>query len=684
MSFILKENNIVINCKLTTYGRKLIGSGALSFNKWAVSDDEIDYSYVNNTGNSPSGFNILRPKDKNPDFVNFVLPTDNSTQPFTTLNPVIPIETVVKNTAEERGFFTGSTANGWTAKTTTDIVKQSHINVPLSGITNNTLQLQQGTSFALTSEPTVGDIIMIQWINPSYTGTTTDGVIPSNKVIPYLFYKIQSLTGTLSGNTSVVTLDRNVPNFNNYTGSTSAKAILYPGNNSYFSSSVVTNAWNNDFLAFDTTVNQTNDDVKVWNLSICYSEDIAGKQTGYETFGAFATSGYTGFKNYVNSIGSSQKSLAILHYTNNSVSNFYGEQFFSGTTVIDLPTIVWSKTSTVVGAKLRCLNTTTTKIFTGLNTPYYDLYVDDSYQTIVGKCFPNLKMVVIENEELIAALSYKSNRNWTLPTINNIGNGLGTTSNPNIFTNTNQVLYVSYLFDNTSGYTNNVSYGYKAGLHNQIYTTFSAETSNGTTLTNNQICRFTINDSELQYLTNIQGFNTGTGLAFNKFKIIYQLVSNGARPTPSAWKEYDFTSRLQNYSSWSGGTIPSTAFQNVNYVIDNNVITGGTTYDLNNYITIPTTSQTSVLNFGDETFLYGNLNTDISATVFVTKFLLTLPYNNFNTTTNPTFDETQNNVFISSIGIYDSNNNLVCVGKLSNPIEKKNNQTRLIELSIDF
>jgi hypothetical protein len=41
-------------------------------------------------------------------------------------------------------------------------------------------------------------------------------------------------------------------------------------------------------------------------------------------------------------------------------------------------------------------------------------------------------------------------------------------------------------------------------------------------------------------------------------------------------------------------------------------------------------------------------------------------------------------VLISSIGIYDDNNVLVAVGKLSTPLEKKNTQTKLIELSLDF
>ncbi|MFN9959345.1 MAG: hypothetical protein ACK55I_40155, partial [bacterium] len=33
----------------------------------------------------------------------------------------------------------------------------------------------------------------------------------------------------------------------------------------------------------------------------------------------------------------------------------------------------------------------------------------------IGKVFPDHKIVVIDDEEIIAAMSYKSNRNWTLP-----------------------------------------------------------------------------------------------------------------------------------------------------------------------------------------------------------------------------------------------------------------------------
>jgi len=60
----------------------------------------------------------------------------------------------------------------------------------------------------------------------------------------------------------------------------------------------------------------------------------------------------------------------------------------------------------------------------------------------------------------------------------------------------------------------------------------------------------------------------------------------------------------------------------------------------------------------------------------------------FNTTTNPTrsTDPSTNppNIKISEVGIYDSNNNLVCIGKVSRPVALEVGNTIMLELSMDF
>jgi len=94
------------------------------------------------------------------------------------------------------------------------------------------------------------------------------------------------------------------------------------------------------------------------------------------------------------------------------------------------------------------------------------------------------------------------------------------------------------------------------------------------------------------------------------------------------------------------------------------------------------------LQFGDERFAYMNLTAFIGATVFKTIFSLNVNSSFFNTTTNPprSMDPFTNppDIKVSELGVYDSNNNLVCIGKLSSPVALKNGSTILFELSMDF
>jgi len=59
---------------------------------------------------------------------------------------------------------------------------------------------------------------------------------------------------------------------------------------------------------------------------------------------------------------------------------------------------------------------TLTGVTRSLNTTYYNL--GDLQGNIVGKIFNDLKIFVIEDQEILFAMSYKSNRSWTLPNYN--------------------------------------------------------------------------------------------------------------------------------------------------------------------------------------------------------------------------------------------------------------------------
>jgi hypothetical protein len=77
---------------------------------------------------------------------------------------------------------------------------------------------------------------------------------------------------------------------------------------------------------------------------------------------------------------------------------------------------MWHKsTGTTLGVTLKAIGSP--QLLTGLtkslDLEYYDLADPDG--NIVGKVFTDLKIFVIEDQELLFAMSYKSNRSWTLP-----------------------------------------------------------------------------------------------------------------------------------------------------------------------------------------------------------------------------------------------------------------------------
>jgi hypothetical protein len=117
------------------------------------------------------------------------------------------------------------------------------------------------------------------------------------------------------------------------------------------------------------------------------------------------------------------------------------------------------------------------------------------------------------------------------------------------------------------------------------------------------------------------------------------------------------------------------------------VVRSGSAYNITSIIgTIPTPGNyttTTQLGFGEESILLGNINTDIKATVYKTKFSQTLGFNQYNSSNNPTWTD-DDDVYVTEAAIYDQNNSLVAVGKLNNPIKKNTNKLFTVELDMDF
>jgi hypothetical protein len=174
----------------------------------------------------------------------------------------------------------------------------------------------------------------------------------------------------------------------------------------------------------------------------------------------------------------------------------------------------------------------------------------------------------------------------------------------------------------------------------------------------------------------------GTGWYADKFYILAQKVPYGQYPSPTSWRLLDYTSDINGHTV--GNRINPSNLASTTFEITLTDYNTYTSYTLNNFIKIPQSAESNLLQFGDERFFFGNIEATGVTDKFRTKFVISVQPTYFNTTTNPTFNGSGQPVHISELGIYDVNKNLVAIGKMNLPIEKTTNSTIIIEIAFDL
>jgi hypothetical protein len=716
MSYIIKNSGAFVNIKLTDTGRRKLAEGKLNFTAWGIGDSELNYNREeivddNQSDAQLSGSSvILRPMDRQPNITSFVsVDGSTATNPLTSAQ-ISTLKAIVNNKAEERGFFSANT--NYTQFTTQlgggYTVDYGCINN--SVITGGTV-LDLGTGYTYSE----GDYILLKFTNDTVGSLPID----NNSVpVPNLWYKIQS-----TGSTFVV-VDRELPNLNSVSATTCF--IIYPQGEVYeaFGESSTIPYWNSNTLSFDSCCYVSCNDVPVWNMNNVWCENLAGMTgsgintlivTPNESYEKFGSWDYLGQKypyfdyscssdnqitiDICDTAGTSvldtvKKSISIIHYTNNTISNFYGEFLFvdgaNGKNVyVYMPDLMYHRRDYSTGSGttmgMTFLASGSTQLIVGTDIEYIDLIEDPSLipvgQTpqIVGKVFPQLKVIVIDDDEIVAAISYKSNRNWTLPPLTA---NLVSSNNPSGgLLPPQQYMWLTYTFENTSGS------GLTTTLPCQKYTIMANNTSSAKDV------EFRISDLDLlPYMRKIEDpIYDGLGFSANEFKVLYQIVSGNTRPVADAWMVHDFTSPLITVAP--NETIDPILLENQNPVVNNFKLdlpttSGDTTFSIINSLSMAPNSNPNVLQFGDERFFYGNIDTYIGANIYKTIFKLSISADQFKFTSNPTrsSDPLTNPpvIKVSECGIYDSSGDLVMIGKLSRPIKLNPGNTILLELSMDF
>jgi hypothetical protein len=465
-------------------------------------------------------------------------------------------------------------------------------------------------------------------------------------------------------------------------------------------------------------------------MNIPWTESPAGLNSNqYEDFTQYGSATYIGTKEYLgynepsgqtdtskvyyyNSYDEevvvrpqNQKAIAIIHYTNQDIDNVYGEKF--ATTPFDsenptdntglarhfrltIPTLMWHKSSgNTIGETFwidppgdynLCvpyyIKSTKNNDMNDPGIRYYHLWDtnpdDNGNLNRIGKVFPDQEIVVIDDEEVIAAISYKSNRNWTLPAPKlslltpNSCSPTPTSAQP-LVTNVTQSVWVTYRFDST---------GFTDSLHCNYYSNIKADATVATDPKNVAI-RF---GPEFKFLN--QPLNTYTsadlsGYSANSMKLLVQVTTGDTKPLPNLWKEIDVTSEISGSSI--NGYITMSGITNTTFQIDFPTYTGAPYYDLANYIDIPENGQTDMLNFGDEYYFYGNLETDISATIYEMKYLVNLGRNQFTNTSNPTWMSGTTS-YVTEIALYNAQKDLMVISKLQSPELRQGIQQFVVKL----
>ncbi len=712
MSYIIKSTSPFVSIKLTETGRENLAKGQLNFSYWALGDSEINYDRetivdANQSSIVLSGSSkILRPMDRQPNLKSFITTAAGNNLNVMSPSNINVVKAIVNNEAVDRGFFTGNPMTFTTLTGSTYMVSNTSV--------NNT-SLTGGTAFLIPSATTVsvGNFLRLKVTNTIASGSS---IIENSAALPNLWFKVQATATTASGTS--ITVDRRLPNLSNQIGAIS-HAFFYKGGEvaDSFGHDTSTAYWDSGTLSFDSATNITCDDVKVWNMNNVWCENLAGV-TGlsttnlYEDITKFGSYDYLGTKNpyleYLcetqdptaltecNGVGFSyadtiSKSISILHYTNNTISNLYGEFFHIDTlndkvVRITLPDLMYHRTNyqTSLGTTMGMsfVSSGTTKYIGTSEIEYYDLYEDPTVLTgmtpiVVGKVFPQFKSIIIENDEIVAAMSYKSNRNWTLPALSaNLFSPTGGTGTGIL--DVDKTIYLTYALDNEN------ATGLTTTLPCQSYVKVTNSSSSSKDVL------FKIEDLDLLPFMRKGESMAYDGLGFyaTKFKLVYQIVdTQNDRPEPGSWKVYDYTSTAMTTNV--GETIDPLVLENqVGYVLTSIIDSASTTFDITVPLLLAPNTDSDMLQFGDERFFYGNLETFIGATIYKTIFDIRVNSAQYNLTTNPTRSKdvltNPPNIKVSEVGIYDSSNNLVVIGKLSEAVALKSGQTILLELSMDF
>lgn len=712
MSFLDSNISEHLTARLTQKGRNAISKGNFVITNFVIGDSEFDYrDPFSGLTTSTTHQKVFSPFDKNSQ-VKYPLKFSGGYLSGTTVYgvPVQASETeTLRNVMGPAGFvsnykpFDLSSETGTTIGCTVGIMNTS-------AISGSTIITAPKSSSGITYSDC--DTITIAF-NNLYSGTTYSGYTNDYYITGdthSLVYKVVSVT---TGTTSdIITLDRNTPDLSSLTGKV---AVIC--NKCEMEFSTASDVDNTCIPQLPDTIDQQNP----WKLSLVWDEKPIGMQSsdrslqyykgnrhtstkgllGYTTNSAQIFTNFTGGTitgtTYVNASGTEvlvkpneQRCVAIIHFSELGDITNYPERFFkyddyishltgttdtvatdiTGGTISDLeyfevyiPFLLYHRsTGTTIGEVFHMDSNNVKYIKSTINEKFILKYRDllDSLNNKVGKVFVDLKTIVFDDQEIVAALDYKSNRHHTLPAPKvGLSNSDTSASTSLLSGATNQVVWVTYSLDHSS-YTSMNS------LPCNYFVTIT-----GTSTPSNVTVKFEDSNSFSKLATSLSGITDS--FVANKFYIYAQTgTTSNLTPTTDDWVKMDFTTEA------GGSTLPNLTGKT--FTINYNSYTGGTLFNLGTHLDNVTLTGTTESYFGDEQYFPGSIKLVRASDIEVLNFLVNLPSGKFESSQNPTY--TAGDPMITEVALLDSNKEPLIVAKTAKPITRVG--TQVFSIKLDF
>lgn len=429
-----------------------------------------------------------------------------------------------------------------------------------------------------------------------------------------------------------------------------------------------------------------NSGARLWSMNILRTVNEIGSTggtTGYTSYGSTHVNGTKRMFGF----DSDQRTVGFIHQTDPTIDIDRTDRLQLSSTTLYLPTLLWHrKPEYKQGSATKGGHAFTDKS----SLLYYDPVAQLSYSKLmdspniggieVGRVYHDIRMMVITHQDLLNAMSYKSNRNWTLPEMK-------TSISENYIPNTtglcksDKVYLTTYVMSATTTYSSGSSFSYRNFIHCGNISKLEGIDGGPYTI----LARFT--GAYFPYMRTVNKITafSGTGWNANQFNILIKEVDKAdfsglSSVSSSGWKKLNTGGEYSNQNSET--TISSSGLTSYQFAITQVDYDNASDYSLASLSGDMGDRTFSGLSYGDETFFFGSVEYDINKDPEKMAIQFSLLPNAFNSTTNRTFGPDNENVFITGIHILDDLDRVVGIAKPSGPIRKS--YDRYVEFKLDL